>query len=386
MFKKITAILLAMITALVIMPAASAATNIVIKIDDAIVESDTAPVVINGTTLVPVRVITEYLGAKVEWDAKTSSAKVITAAHTVVFTIGSKSYTVDGVSKTLDTTVQLINNRTMIPLRALAESIGATVDYDSVNHIAIVNYFTTLRGSIKISGSTTVQPISQAAADKLLTLNQGLTISVAGGGSGTGIKETNSGANNIGMSSRVLTADEQAALSVYTIANDGIAIITNPQNPVTNLTKEQAAKIFLGEIKNWKEVGGNDAPILVQTRETGSGTLATLSELLLEKQSVVATATPSVSSALIKQAVAGNVNAIGFDSVGFVDSTVHVLSIDNIKPTAETISSGAYLLSRSLYVFTKGTPNDASAKFIDFLTSQYAQNEIIAKEGYIPVR
>jgi len=386
LFKRITGVFLAAVLILGIAPAAFAASPITIQIDGQTVSSDTAPVVQNGTTLVPVRVVTEYLGADVSWNQAKQQAIVKTAAYTVVFTLGSKTYTVNGASKALAVAPQAINSRTMIPIRALAESIGADVDYNAASNTAIINYFTKMSGSIKISGSTTVQPITQAAADKLLALNSGLTISVAGGGSGTGIKETISGANNIGMSSRVLTADESAALTQYVIANDGIAIIVNSSNTVRNLTKEQAEQIFLGKITNWKDVGGADAPILVQTRETGSGTLATLDELLLEKKGVVSTATPYASTELLKQAVAAEKNAIGFVSVGFVDSSVRTVSLGNVTPTKETISSGSYALSRSLYVFTSGAPAGANAMFIDYLKSQTCQTNIIEKEGYISIR
>lgn len=385
--KRLISVLLIVVMVVSVVPAVSAATSsITLKIDGQTVSSTVAPVVSSGTTLVPLRVVTEYLGADVSWNQTKKQATVKTAAYTVVFTIGSTSYTVNGSAKTLSVAPQLISGSTMIPIRAVAEAIGADVSYDSASKTAIINYFTTMTGSIKISGSTTLQPVAQAAADYLLSVNSGLTISVAGGGSGTGIKETISGANNIGMSSRTLTAEESATLSQYVVANDGISLIVNPSNPVTNLTKEQAAKIFLGEITNWKDVGGNDAPILVQTRETGSGTLSTLSELLLEKAAVVSTATPYASSALLKQAVAASANAIGFDSIGYVDSTVKVVPIANIKPTAETVKSGSYLLSRSLRVFTQGEPTGVNAKFIDFMKSSYCQTNIVSKEGYIAIR
>ena len=377
-----------MVTVLMVAPvsSASAATAITIKVDGNVVNSSVAPVVQNGTTLVPLRVITEYLGANVNWDSSTKQVSVKTAANYVTFKLGSKNYSVNKTTKSLSVSPQVINGVTMIPFRALSEAIGADVAYNSSNSTVTVKYFTAMTGSIKISGSTTVQPIAQAAADKLLADNKGLTISVAGGGSGAGIKDCISGANNIGTSSRKLTTEEAATLTPYVIANDGIALIVNPNNPVKNLTKEQAAKIFLGEITNWKDVGGNDAPILVQTRETGSGTLSTLSELLLEKAAVVSTATPYTSSALIKQAVAKDINAIGFDSIGYVDSSVKVLSLESIKPTTETVKDGSYLLSRSLYVLTQGTPTEASARYIDYLRSQECQKDIIIKEGYISIR
>jgi phosphate transport system substrate-binding protein len=385
--KKIISLLFSLILMISLVPSALAAdAAITIKIDGATVSSDTAPVVEKGTTLVPVRVITEYLGADVTWNSTSRQATVKTAGYTVVFTIDSSFYTVNGTTATLPVAAKIINNRTMIPLRALSEAIGAEVDYLADSHTAVVNYFSNMTGSIKITGSTTVQPISQAAADKLIAMNKGLSISVSGGGSGAGIKDTNNGANDIGESSRDLTADESKNLSVFTVANDGIAIIVNPKNGVSNLTIEQAKKIFLGEIKNWSEVGGKDAPILVQTRETGSGTLATLEELLLDKAKVVSTATPYASTALLKQAVAASENAIGFISVGFVDSTVKTLSINYISPTVETITDASYPISRKLYVFTKGTPTKEKAMFIDYLRSEYCQKNIVAEEGYIPVK
>jgi len=187
------------------------------------------------------------------------------------------------------------------------------------------------------------------------------------------------------MSSRSLTDDEKAQLNEFTIANDGIALIVNPSNPVRNLSAEDAQKIFLGEINNWKDVGGNDAPILVQTRETGSGTLATLEEMLLEKESVVSTATPHASAALIKQAVAREANAIGFDSIGFVDSTVKSLSLNNIAATSETVKRGSYLMGRGLIVVIKSAPSGNTAKLIDYLRTADCQSNIVVKEGYISI-
>jgi phosphate transport system substrate-binding protein len=384
--KKILGLFLALIFTFALAPSALAADAISIVIDGEAVISDTAPVVENKTTLVPLRVITEYLGAEVSWNEASRRATVKTAAHTLVFAAGSASYTVNGKELSLSTAAKIVNSRMMIPLRALSESIGAKVDYDPSAHAVVVDYFTGISGSIKISGSTTVQPIAQAAADRLLAANAGLTVSVAGGGSGAGIKETIAGANDIGMSSRELTADEASTLSVFSIANDGIAIIAHPRNPVKNLTREQAKDIFLGNITNWKDVGGNDAPILVQTRETGSGTLATLEELLLDKSKVTESATPYTSTSLLRQAVAASENAVGFISIGYLDSTVKALTIDYIAPTEETITDGSYALSRSLYVFTKGAPSGANARFIDFLRSASVQEDIVKKEGYIGIR
>ncbi|MDR1589224.1 MAG: phosphate ABC transporter substrate-binding protein PstS family protein [Oscillospiraceae bacterium] len=388
MKKRITAFLtLALVAALILIPASAAlaAPAITLEIDGRVVASDQAPIVKDGRTLVPVRVITETLGATVSWNQTSRRVTVETAGFTVVFTIGSKSYTVNGASKTLDVPPEISNGRTLVPIRALAESIGADVNYDAAANKATVNYFTGLKGSVKVSGSTTVLPIMQAAADELLKSNSGLSIAVAGGGSGAGINDTRDGANNVGMSSRELTADEKSTLNPVAVAGDGIAIIVHPSNPVKSLTKEQAAKIFLGEIKNWRDVGGNNAPIFVQTRETGSGTLSTLEEMLLEKNPVVGTATPFTSSALIKQAVAKSENAIGFDSIGFVDATVKAVALDGVTPGEQTVKDGSYPLSRSLYVLTKGRADGLSARLIDYLRTAGVQNNIVKKEGYISI-
>ena len=362
----------------------SAADPIKIVIDGKEVKSDVAPVVENGRTLVPLRVVSETLGADVEWAQATRKATIKTAAYTVVFTIDSASYTVNGATKTLEVPAKNIGGRTMIPLRAFAEAIGAQVDYS--NNTATINYFTNIAGSIKVSGSTTVQPIMEAAARNLESMNRGkLTITVAGGGSGAGMNDTKSGANNIGMSSSSISSDDAAVVDAFVIAKDAIAVIVHPSNPVTNLTKEQVKKIFTGEIKNWNEVGGNNAPILIHTRETGSGTLTTLEDLLLDKEKVVDRATPYASAELLKNAVAKDANGIGFDSIGFVDSTVKALSVNNVRPSAATVNSGTYPASRSLYVFTKGKPGAAEAMIIDYLRSVECQQSIVTKEGYVAI-
>ncbi len=385
MIKKITAFIL-LATLVLSMGFNAYAATITLNIDGKAVASDVAPVLEEGRTLVPVRVISETLGADVKWNEATKKVTINTAAYEVVFTIGSKSFTVNGAAKTLDVPAKIVDSRTVVPIRAISEAIGAEVSYDAAKHVASVNYFNKMNGTVKVTGSTTVLPIGQAAADKVNALNKGLAVSVAGGGSGAGIKDAIAGTSYIGMSSREITNDEKATLEVFEVAKDGIAIIVHPDNTVKSLTTEQAKKIFLGEIKNWKDVGGEDAPIFVQTRESGSGTRATLEEMLLNKESVVTTATPHASSALIKQGVAKNKNAIGFDSIGYVDATVKAIPLDGINANSKTVLDGTYPLGRGLYVVTKGTPSGAAAMFIDYLRSAACQKEIVVKEGYIAIR
>jgi phosphate transport system substrate-binding protein len=382
MKKRILALILVAVMAVVLLPMASAATTIKLVIDGKTIVPTVAPYVENGTTLVPLRVISETLGASVSWNGAQRQATIQTAAYKVVFTIDSSSYTVNGASKTLANPARGINGSTMVPIRAFAEAIGAVVDYK--DGTAIVNYFTNMKGTLKISGSTTVQPIAQIAADKLMGMNSGLSITVSGGGSGAGIKDVGAGTVNIGNASRELTAAEMGSgLVPYAIANDGIALIVNPANSVKNLTKQQAADIFLGKITNWKDVGGENSPIIVTTRETGSGTRATLEEMLTSKTSIVSTASPYASSALIKQAVASNKYAIGYDSIGYVDSTVSVVALDGVVASATTVINKTYGLSRELYCVTKSGATGLSAVFIDYLRSADAQKNIVSSEGYI---
>ena len=392
--KRILSLSLIMCLILVAAPMnAYAASEVTLIIDGTKVSADSPPVIENGRTLVPVRAIGEALGGIVGWNARTQTATIETAIYKVEFVINSTTYKVNGANKTLDVPAKIINDRTMVPARALAESIGATIDFDGPTNTVTVKYFTSMSGSLKINGSTTVQPIASAAREELIAKNSSsLSITVDGGGSGTGIKDAISGAVNIGMSSRDLTAEEKKDLNEFVIAHDGIAIIVHPNNGVKNLTKEQAKDIFLGNIKNWKDVGGNDAPILVQTRETGSGTLTTLEELLLGKDAdgkqlnVLETATPNNSTTLLKQAVAKSENAIGFISVGFIDDTVRGLSIGNIAPTISNITSGSYPISRDLLVVTRGAPGALAAMFIDYLRSDFCQKNIVEKENYISIR
>lgn len=242
-----------------------------------------------------------------------------------------------------------------------------------------------LSGTITIAGSTSVQPFSEVLAEKFMAKNPGVKINVQGGGSGQGIQAATSGAAQIGSSSRDLTAQEKAQLTETKIAVDGIAVVVNTANPVANLTADQVKNIFLGNIKNWKEVGGPDAIITVVSREEGSGTRTAFEELLLDKQPAVKTAVVQASTGAVKTTVAGDKNAIGYDSLASVDQTLKALKIDGVEPTPANVKNATYKASRPFIYMTKGQPEGIPKAFIDFVMSAEGQ-QIISQQGAIPIK
>lgn len=242
-----------------------------------------------------------------------------------------------------------------------------------------------LQGTITIAGSTSVQPFSEVLAEKFMEKNPKVKVNVQGGGSGQGITAATSGAAQIGSSSRDLTVQEKAPLVETKIAMDGIAVVVNPANPVANLTADQIKNIFLGNIKNWNELGGPDATITVVSREEGSGTRSAFEELLLDKQPAVKTAIVQASTGAVKTTIAGDKNAIGYDSLAAVDSTIKALKIDGVDASAVNVKNGSYKASRPFIYLTKGQPEGVSKAFIDFVMSGEGQ-QIMSQQGAIPVK
>ncbi len=394
--KKILCALIVLTMMFGMVPAFASATAtapaISIVIDGVKVNSDVAPLIRNGTTLVPIRVVSEALGALVSYNGTMGTVTIDSAAKHIILTIGSKTALVNGVPMIMLQPAEIVNRRTLIPLRFVSETIGAEVDY--ANSTATINYFTAFVGTVKAGGSSTVAPIGQAAADELMKINNKINVSYASSGSGNGIKGAIDGSFNVGGTSRELTGAEKSAnpdLRVIPIAIDGIAIILHKNNPVSALTKAQIKSIFLGEIKNWKDVGGANAPIFVQTRESTSGTLASFQELVLGTDAnkkllpVVSTATPFNTNGLVKEAVAGGVNAIGFVSMGYVDESVKAVTVDGIAATVANLRNATYPIRRTLDVLTKGMPFGATAVYIDYIRSVKVQ-AIAEKEGYLSIR
>ena len=235
--------------------------------------------------------------------------------------------------------------------------------------------------TISISGSTSVGPLMEKIQEKYEEENSNVILEIQQNGSGAGIKDVISGISEIGMSSRELKDEEKGSVQGTTVAYDGIALLVNPENPVKNISLEDVKKIYTGEITNWKEVGGDDAPIVVVSREEGSGTRDAFQEIVgYESEELLKDATISDGSGAVKTTVAGNKNAIGFASFEYIDNTVSALNINDVEPTADNVKSGDYKLSRPFILVTKeDSLTENGQKLIDFVLS--AEGQQIVEEN-----
>lgn len=245
---------------------------------------------------------------------------------------------------------------------------------------------TTTGGTVATDGSTSMAKVIGALGESFMEANSGTTFTYNPTGSGSGIQAVSEGRCDIGLSSRALKDDEKASgLKETTLALDGIAIIVNPQNPVQDLTLEQIAKIYTGEITNWKDVGGDDAEIVLIGREAGSGTRDGF-ESITDTKDACKYRQELTSTGDVITTVAGNPNAIGYASLASVKDTVKALSVGGVAPTEATVSDGTYAVQRPFVLVTKdGTELSAAAqKFFEYATSAAAA-DVISAAGAVPV-
>lgn len=244
---------------------------------------------------------------------------------------------------------------------------------------------TDLSGTIVITGSTSVEKILNDMIDEFQALNPDVTVNYTGTGSSAGIADTLAGTNSIGASSRELKDEEKAdGITPVVFAYDGIAVAVNPANGVKDITTEQLAKIYSGEITNWSELGGNDAEIVVVSREGSSGTRDAFEELIgLEDAGGLAESASVVEgNGNVQTTVAGNENAIGYVSFSYIDETVKELTVNGVAPTAENAKAGSYSLSRPfLFVYNESTVTKEAKAFIDFAQSADGQAFVEAHGG-----
>ncbi len=264
----------------------------------------------------------------------------------------------------------------------------------------------TLSGSIKIIGSNTVTPLSSVWAENFMRANPGVSIAVSGPGSGVGFASLIDGTADICQSSRLITAKEieqakSKGVSPYEIqvASDGLSVIVNPSNPVSELTIEQLSAIYTGKITNWKEVGGNDAPIVVMGRDTNSGTHAFFKEHVVQMYGLpTADKTleygnnvlflPSTEVGLSQ--VASNPNAIFYAGLGYVNDKVKIIAIKKtpndpaVRPSVATVLDGTYAISRPLLYYTNGAPTGVIKAYIDYCLSEEGQKAVL-EVGFVPL-
>ncbi len=238
--------------------------------------------------------------------------------------------------------------------------------------------------SVTTDGSTSMSSVIGALSEAFES-DTGITVTYNATGSGSGIQAVEEGRCDIGLSSRALKDEETAkGLVGTTLAYDGIAIIVNPANPVSDLDVETIAKIYTGEITNWKEVGGEDKEIVLIGREAGSGTRDGF-ESITKTEDSCKYRQELTSTGDVITTVAGNPAAIGYASLASVKDTVKALTVNKVAPSEETIQNGTYVIQRPFVLVTKKDTalSESAQKFFDYVTSDAAKDTITAA-GVVP--
>jgi len=245
---------------------------------------------------------------------------------------------------------------------------------------------------LRIDGSTTVLPITQRAAEVFMKSNPTIKVFVTGSGSGTGIKALIDGTTNIATSSREAKDNEIAAgkakgvsLEAHKVALDGIVPIVHPSNNLSDITVEKLRDIYNGKIRTWKELGGQDRPISVVSRDTSSGTYEVWEEKVLKKDRVRADALLVASNGQAVQTVAQNRVAIGYIGIGYADKSVKFLKVNGKTATEASVRDSSWPIARGLFMYTNGKPTGAAAKFIDFMLSAEGQ-KVVKEVKYVSLK
>jgi phosphate transport system substrate-binding protein len=245
-------------------------------------------------------------------------------------------------------------------------------------------------GEIVINGSTTVLPIAQKAVEAYMKKNPEVKISLSGGGSSNGIKALIDGSADIANASRfikdkeIAMAHEKGVLPVpFAIAYDSIIPVVHPGNPVKNITLDQLKAIYKGEIANWKELGGPNLQIVVNSRDTSSGTFETWEEKVMNKEKVTPAAQVMASNGAIVQAVSSNKYAIGYVGIGYLSVNIKALIVNGVEGNERTTLDGTYPISRPLFMFTNGWPKGDVLNFINFVLNPKQGQDLVKESGYV---
>jgi len=247
-------------------------------------------------------------------------------------------------------------------------------------------------GKLVIKGSTTVLPIAQKVAEAYMKENPGTSISISGGGSGNGIKAIIDGTTDIADSSRFIK-DKEVKLAMekgtypvpFRVAYDCIVPIVHPGNPVKNLTMDQLKAIYKGEVKDWKEVGGTNKKIVVNSRDTSSGTYEVWEGKVMKKERVYPGALLQASNGAVAQAVANNKYAIGYIGLGYLNKDVKALTVNSVTGSNATTLDGTFPISRPLFMFTQGWPTGETVKFLNYVLHPAKGQKLVGEVGFVPL-
>ena len=243
-----------------------------------------------------------------------------------------------------------------------------------------------LSGTVNTNGSTSMEDVMGSLIEAFREVQPGITVNYTGSGSGAGITGAQDGTCDIGLASRDLKETETGVRQI-TVAKDGIAVIVNPANPLSDLTIDQIAQLFNGEITNWSEIGGSDAPVVAIGREAGSGTRDGFESITGTEEACVYQ-NEYTSTGEVVAGVASNPNAIGYASLSAVegDDTVKILTVGGVAPSEETVLDGTYEIQRNFnFIINDSTAlSDAAQAFVDWATSTEA-SDLIAGAGAVPV-
>ena len=273
---------------------------------------------------------------------------------------------------------------TAVMALSLLTACGSKNDNSADTNTDGSNTETTLSGTVSTDGSTSMEKVINSLGESFMAMNKDVKFTYNPTGSGSGIQAVSEGRCDIGLSSRALKDDEKASGLVETVvALDGIAIVVNPENPVSDLDIDTIAKVYTGEITNWKDVGGNDAEIVLIGREAGSGTRDGF-ESITDTKDACQYRQELTSTGDVINTVSQNPDAIGYASLSAVGDSVKALTVGGVEATEATVKDGSYVVQRPFVLVTKeGTKlSPAAQAFFDYALSADAAS-IIAAAGAV---
>jgi phosphate transport system substrate-binding protein len=249
-----------------------------------------------------------------------------------------------------------------------------------------------IQGQIIVSGSTTLLPIAETAAQEFEEAHPHYIVLVSGMGTSAGIEAVGvTGTADIGTSSRDLRGTEiDLNLTEIPVAHDGIAVIVHPDNPITNLSIAELRAVFSGAITNWQDLGGPDLPIVLVNRDEASGTRSSFASAVMDGESFEVNSVVLPGTGQVREVVARTPEAIGYISVGFVEprhveTYVQAISLEGVDPNDENIIDGSYPISRALHFLVAGVPEGSALEYIEFVLSDSVQNGAVRDAGFLPI-